>query len=429
MGTLPSAQPLPLSREPDFRRLWGGQAVSVLGSQVTAFALPVLAVVTLDADAGQLGMLRTLEFLPFVLLTLPVGLWLDRHRPRPAMLAANAVRAVVVGAVAIAGLLGSLQIPWLYGAVLVIGAATVVFDVAYLSYLPALVRREQLVQGNSHLAVSDSAAEVGGPGLAGLLVQAVSAPAALLVDAVSYLFSLLCLTRIRTPDRTPPRSAHGQTGLRRQVAEGLGVVAADRYLRVICLEAFTYNLFTQFGATLLVLYALDDLGLSAGQLGVYVGLGGLGAVAGSVLAPRVIRAIGFGPAFITGTALACAAPVLVPLATASTGLAGWLIAASSLLTGLGVTVSVIGSVTLRQTVSPDHLLGRVNAVMRLASYSALPLGALLAGAIASATSVRIALFIGAGGLVLPVLVLLLSPVRQLRTSFEAEPAQPTTAAP
>ena len=202
MGTLSSAQPLPLSREPDFRRLWGGQAVSVLGSQVTAFALPVLAVVTLDADAGQLGLLRTLEFLPFVLLTLPVGLWLDRHRPRPAMLAANAVRAVVVGSVAIAGLLGALQTPWLYGAVLVIGAATVVFDVAYLSYLPALVRRDQLVQGNSHLAVSDSAAEVGGPGLAGLLVQAVSAPAALLVDAVSYLVSLLCLARIRTPDRT-----------------------------------------------------------------------------------------------------------------------------------------------------------------------------------------------------------------------------------
>ncbi|MGL4177375.1 MAG: MFS transporter [Dermatophilaceae bacterium] len=420
---------LPLRREPDFRRLWAGQAVSVLGSEVTTFALPVLAVVTLGVGAGELSLLRTLEFVPFVLLTLPAGLWLDRHRPRPAMLAANAVRAVAIGGVALAGLFGALHISWLYAAVLVLGAATVVFDVAYLSYLPALVRRDQLVEGNSHLAVTDSAAQVGGPGLAGLLIQTISAPAALLVDAASYLVSLLTLSRIRTPDRPPRAHTDERVGLRRQVAEGLRVVTVDRYLRVICLEAFTYNLFTQFGATLVVLYALNDLGLSAGQLGVYLALGGLGAVAGSALTPLVIRAIGFGPAFIGGTALACAAPVLVPIATPTTDLAGVLIALSSLLTGLGVTVSVIGSVTLRQSIAPEHLLGRVNAVMRLASYSALPIGALLAGAIASATTVRTALFVGAAGLALPVLILVLSPVPRLRTSFDAEPAGDTAVAP
>jgi MFS family permease len=412
----------PLRRDHDFRRLWAGQAVSVLGSQVTAFALPVLAVTTLNADASEMSLLRTLEFLPFLLLTLPVGLWLDRHPARPAMLVANGVRAAAIAVVAIAGALGGLQMSWLYGAIMLVGAATVVFDVAYLSYLPALVRREQLVEGNSHLAVSDSAAEVGGPGLAGLLVQVASSPAALLVDAVSYLVSIFSLSRIRTPDRAPQGHAGKATSLRRQIRDGLQVVAGDRYLRVICVESFTYNLFTQFGATLLVLYALDELGLNAGELGLYMGLGGLGAVLGSAVAPRVIRAVGFGPAFIAGTALACAAPVLVPLATPGTVMAGPLVALSSMLTGLGVTISVIGSVTLRQSVAPERLLGRVNAVMRLASYGALPLGALLAGAIASATSVRTALFIGAAGLAIPVLVLMLSPVPRLRTAFDASPS-------
>jgi MFS family permease len=370
-----------------------------------------------------MSLLRTLESLPFLLLTLPVGLWLDRHPARPAMLVANGVRAAAISGVALAGALGALQMSWLYGAVMLIGAATVVFDVAYLSYLPTLVRREQLVEGNSHLAVSDSAAEVGGPGLAGLLVQVASAPAALFMDAASYLVSIFSLSRIRTPDRAPEGYEEEAATLRRQIRDGVEVVVADRYLRVICLESFTYNLFTQFGATLLVLYALDQLGLSAAELGLYMGLGGLGAVLGSAVAPRVIRAIGFGPAFIGGTALACAAPVLIPLATPATVMAGPLVALSSTLAGLGVTISVIGSVTLRQSVAPEHLLGRVNAVMRLASYSALPLGALLAGAIASATSVRAALFSGALGLAVPVLVLLFSPVPRLRTAFDARPSE------
>src|SRR5439155_25680381 len=227
--------------------------------------------------------------------------------------------------------------------------------------------------------------------------------------------------RVGPGDR--PRHEAPAAGLLAQVRTGLAAVLGNPYLRVICLEAFTYNLFSQFSAALVVLYALHALHLSVGALGLYVALGGLGAVAGSVVAPMVIRLVGFGPAFLAGTAVACAAPVLIPLAAPGSSLGGPLIAASYLLAGLGVTVSVVGSITLRQTAAPPGVLARVNAVMRLASYSALPLGAVLAGAIASTTSVRTALFVGAAGLTLPVLILLASPVPRLRASFQAAPAE------
>jgi MFS family permease len=413
-----------LRRNRDFVRFWTGQSVSMLGSQMTTFAVPVLAITTLGADAGDLGLLRTLEFLPFLFLTLPVGIWVDRHPARPPMIVANAARGVLIAAIAVAGLLGWLHLSWLAVAVLAIGACSVVFDVAYLSYLPTVVAREHLVEGNSALSVSSSTADVGGPGIAGGLIQVLGAPVVLLVDAVSFAVSVLTLARIRTKDAapvdTPPDAP--PAGLRRQVGDGIAVVLRDPYLRTISLEAFTYNLFVQFGETLVALYALTHLGLGAGTLGLCIGLGSIGGLAGAVAAPRVVRRFGFGPTFVTGTALGCAAPVLVPLAHGPA-----LIAVSYLVTGFGVTISVIGSVTLRQTVAPAHLLGRVNAVMRLASYTAIPLGSVAAAVVATAVGVRGALFVGAAGLLLPTLVLVFSPVPRLRDPFEAGKAGPLDA--
>ncbi|HEU4946176.1 MAG TPA: MFS transporter [Kribbella sp.] len=408
----------PLWQEPDFRRLWAGQTVSVLGGQVTLFALPVVAVLLLHADASGLALIRALEFAPFALLTLPVGLWLDRRAPRPAMLGANVVRALTIGAAALAGLTGNLTLALLCVIVFVLGAATVVFDLAYLSYVPALVRRDRLVEGNSKLAVSDSVAAVAGPGLAGLLIQAITPPAALLLDSLSYIASIVSLRRIRATDR-PPVAPPDEGDVLRRITEGIRAVARDRYLRVICVEAFSYNLFIQFGATLTVLYALRDLGLTATELGVYTGAGSIGAVAGSVFAPATIRLLGFGPTFVGGAVIACVAPVLVPLIPPGSPAAGPVVLSSYLLTGFGVTISVIGSVTLRQSVTPDHLLGRVNAAMRFVGYSALPLGAMLSGAVAAATSTRTALYVGAAALALPVLILAFSPVPRLRDPHQA----------
>jgi len=410
-------------RNRDFLWFWGGESVSMIGTQITTFAVPVLAITALGADAGQLSLLRTMEFLPFLFLTLPIGLWVDRHPPRPAMIAANLLRGVLIAVIAVAGLTGMLHLSWLAGALLLIGAATVVFDVAYLSYLPAVVRKDQLVDGNSKLSVSFSISEVAGPGVAGGLVQILTAPVTLLVDAFSYLVSVFSLTMIRTPDSSPVPDGEPEVGLRRQVADGLAVVARNPFLRTICLESFTYNFFVQFGETLVVLYALTELGLSAGMLGLCISVGSIGGLAGAVVAPRVVRRFGFGPTFVAGTALGCVAPVLVPLAGGSPLTSGMLIASAYLVTGFGVTISVIGSVTLRQTVAPPNLLGRVNAVMRLASYAAVPLGAIATGVVATAFGVRNGLFVGVAGLLLPTLILLFSPVLRLKDPFDAGPKE------
>ena len=404
----------PSRRDRDFLWFWGGQSVSLLGSQITSFAVPVLAITTLGAGAGQLSLLRTLEFLPFLILTLPAGLWVDRHPPRPAMITANLLRGVLIAAVAVAGITGLLHLSWLSVTLVLIGAGTVVFDVAYLSYLPAVVDRDRLVDGNSKLSVSASIADVAGPGLAGVLIQVLTAPVTLLADAVSYLISAGTLRAIRTPDRAPAGTEQPRAGMRRQVADGLAAVARNPYLRTICLESFTYNFFVQFTETLVALYALTELGLGVGLLGLCISVGSIGGLAGAVVAPRVVRRYGFGPAFVAGTALGCAAPVLIPLADGPPLLAGGTVAAAYLVTGFGVTISVIGSVTLRQTVAPAALLGRVNAVMRLAGYAAIPLGAAATGVVATAAGVRTGLLVGVAGLLLPTLILVLSPVLRLK---------------
>jgi len=257
-----------LWREPDFLKLWAGETVSLLGTQVSSLAVPLIAIGLLDVGASQLGLLRTAEFLPFIVLTLLAGTWVDRRRRRPLMVAANLLRAALLLVVPLLAWADRLELWHLYGVVAVMGVGAVVFDLAYLAYLPSLVRREHLVEGNSKLAVSASVAEVGGPGLAGLLVQALTAPVALLVDAVSYLASAVSLLAIRGREPEPaPTGRGGLRHLRGEIAEGLRVVLANRYLRAIAGEAFTYNLFVQFAETLFLLYAVRQLGYKPGAVG------------------------------------------------------------------------------------------------------------------------------------------------------------------
>jgi MFS family permease len=419
--------------EPDFLKLWAGQTVSLLGTQVSSLALPLTAIGLLDAGASQLGLLRTAEFLPFTLLTLLAGTWVDRRRRRPLMVTANLLRAALLLAVPLLAWADRLELWHLYGVVTLVGAGAVFFDLSYLSYLPSLVRREQLVEGNSKLAVSASVAEVGGPGLAGLLVQALTAPIAVLVDAASYVASAVSLLTIRAREPEPARVGRLRLhDLRGEIVEGLRVVLANRYLRAIAGEAFTYNLFVQFTETLFLLYATEQLRYQPGAVGLILSGAAVGGLLGSVLAPRVVGRVGFGSVFLWSTALACAAPLLVPLATGPRPLVTTMVGASFFLGGAGVTVAVVASTSLRQSITPDRLLGRMNATMRLASYAAIPLGSLLAGFLGSAIGLRSALLIGAAGFVLPVLFILLSPIpglSDLREAPEDAPQPPADEAP
>jgi Na+/melibiose symporter-like transporter len=416
-----------LWRHADFMKLWSGQTTSLAGTGLTTFALPYAAIAVLGAGPEQLGLLRAAGWLPFVFLSLLVGIWVDRHRRLPVMVAANLIRAALIALVPLLDFAGVLRIWQLYAIVLLVGVGTVFFELAYLSYLPSLVEREQLVEGNSKLGASESAADVAGPGLAGLLVQVFRAPIVLLFDAVSYVVSAVLLLAIRTGEAGPEGrgEARGLRALRTDLSDGLRTVFGNVYLRVIALEGFTYNFFLQFYEVLILYYATRNLRLQPSAVGLILSCGSLGGLLGAVVAPKVVARLGFGPTFFWGTAVGCAAPILVPLAAGPRSLIGAVLACAYFVLGVGVSISIISSISLRQSVTPGELLGRMNAAMRTSTYTAVPLGALVAGVLGSERVLgpRLALVVGGIGLLLPAVIIRLSPIPRLRELAPEAPAQ------
>ena len=410
-----------LWRHRDFRKLWAGETVSLFGSEVTELALPLVAVLVLDADAGQMGLLAAARFAPFLLVTLPAGAWVDRRRRRPVLVASNLGRALLVGLVPLLAGLGLLGMGHLYGIAFAVGVLTVLFDVAYQSYLPSLVDRDQLVEGNSKLQASASAARVGGPGLGGLLVQLIGAPRTLLVDAASYLVSAASLLAIRGREPAPATNAGGVSGVgfRQEVAEGLRVTYRNPVLRAMAGLAATYNFFSQVIEALLVLYATRELGLSAGLIGLIVASGSVGALVGAALTGRLERRLGVGPSLILAVVVECAALLLVPIASGPAPLAAGLLGLAFAGNGFGLGLSNVLAVSLRQAVTPDRLLGRMNASYRFLTYGAIPLGALLGGALGELLGLRTAVAVGAVGSLLTVPWALLPPLPRIRQMPEA----------
>lgn len=287
----------------------------MLGSQITALAIPLLAVITLEASAFEVGLLALAASLPAPIVGLVAGVWTDRVRRRPILAAADIGRAVLLGTIPLAALFGMLEVPYLCAVVLLVGLLGTWFDVAHASLLPSLVRQEQLVEGNSKLEVSRSGALIAGPGLAGVLIQAITAPVAILIDACSYVVSALLLLRIRVTESLPDR-----TGLRRPVwqeaREGLGAVVHNRMLASMALSLSVFNLFSNMLSSLFVLFAVRDLGLDPSALGLIFAIGSAGVPIGAAAAGRVARTIGIGPAIIWGAVISGLALLLVPLAGA-----------------------------------------------------------------------------------------------------------------
>lgn len=424
----------------DFRKLWTAQTVSVFGSEVSELALPLAAVLVLDASPGQVGLLGTARFAPFLMVSAFAGVWLDRHRRRPVMIGADLIRAGLLAAVVVAAFTGTLAMWHLYVTGFAIGTMTVLFDTAYLSYVPSLLSGPRLVAGNSRLGMSSSAAEVGGQGIGGGLVQLLTAPGALAVDAASYVLSAAALARIHAPEPPPdvqrvgaesrrPSSRGAAVGqLRRDVAEGLGVVLRDPRLRALVGEAGTFNFFEQAFVTVFLVYAVRELQLGAGVLGTLIGVGSVGALLGAAAAPRAAEWLGLGRSLLIAMAVGNTAPLLVLAVPAGglTGLGVAILTVSFLVKGFGVGLSVVHTVSLRQTVTPPGLLSRMHASYRLLSYGPLPLGAALGGLLAERIGLRGALVVAVLGLPLATLWVALSPVPRLRT-LPDPPAPPDSA--
>lgn len=399
-----------LLRDPDFRRLWTADALSQLGSRISVLAVPLVAVTTLNASAFEVSLLRTLGMLPYLLFVLQAGAWCDRMRALPVLIAADLGCAVVFGSVPIAAAFGVLTIWWLLAAVTVAGLFSVFFDVSYQTYLPRLLRREDVVEGNAKLQTNLSVAAVAGPGAAGLLIQAFGGPVAILADALSFLWSALWLRRIRVVEPRPAPVA--QPHLRREIAEGLRLVAGQPILRAIALSGTMAGIFQSIQMAVSVVFLSREVHLSPGVIGLLSTTTLLGAVLGAMSARRL--GARFGPArtlWVSG--LLCGVSFLLFPLTGSGIALGFYVAAGF---GASFTIIVLNvhSTSFQQQVTPEGLRGRVNATMRFLHFGVIPLGSLLGGGLATTIGLRAALWVSGVGMVGMGLCLVFSPLRRLR---------------
>lgn len=402
-----------LWRHPDFLKLWAGETISLLGSQITLLALPLTAVLALHANAVQMGLLSAVQMSPFLLVGLFAGVWVDRLRRRPVLIAADIGRFVLLLVIPAAARLGMLHMEELYLIAFLVGTLTVFFDVAYQSFLPTLVGRESLVEGNSKLEVSESGARVAGPSLAGTLVGLVTAPLAIAADALSFLVSALFLGWIHNSEAEPTAAEPGQ-GLWRQIGEGLGFVLGQPLLRAITATTTTGNLFQSMVTAIFVLYATRNLGIGPGLLGLIYGGGNIGFLLGAFFVGHIAARIGVGTTLAGAVLLMGLAVLLIPLASGPLfAVVAVLIAARAVL-GFGSTLYNVNQVSLRQAITPDRLQGRMNASVRFMTWGVMPLGSLAGGALGTVLGLRATLLIAALGGLLAVLWLWFSPVRTLK---------------
>jgi MFS family permease len=414
-----------LWRQPDFVKLWTGHTISRFGSEISQLAIPLTAVLVLDASPSQMGLLAAIEFSPFLLLSLFAGVWVDRLPRKRILLVGDFGRAILLASIPLAAIAHVLRIEQLYVVGFCTGVLALFFDVADQAFLPALVSRDHLVEGNSKLEVSRSVAQILGPGVAGALVQIVTAPIAVAVDAASFIASVLCILPIRAPE--PPRARRDAPGaVVNDIKEGLAVVLGNPLLRSIAGCTGTSNLFGNAMMAILVLYMTRQLGLEPALQGVIFAASGPGALLGALFAGRLAKSIGLGKTILGSVALFGIASLLIPLARGPVPLVVAMLIVANFVNGFSNPVYNINQVSLRQAITPDRLQGRMNASMRFIVWGTIPIGSLLGGWLGEAIGLWPTLVVAVVGQFIAPLWVLLSPVRTLREQpqpvVEAVPA-------
>ncbi|MBN6041610.1 MFS transporter [Amycolatopsis sp. 195334CR] len=409
-----------LWRHADFRRLWAGDTASQLGAFVGHTVLPLLAATVLAASPFEMGVLTAAETLAFLLIGLPAGAWVDRIRRRPLMLRADFARAALLLSVPLAWWAGVLTLTQLVVVALLTGVCTVFFDVAYQSYLPSLVGRDQLLEGNAKLQSSQSVSQVVGPGIGGGLAQLLGPANAVLMTGLGFLTSALCLLRIRRTEPEP--EPHENPKLTAQIAEGLRFVFGNRTLRAITSATATANFANGVFLAVEMLFLTRTLGLSAAAVGVLLAAGGAGSVLGALTSGLVNRRIGQARAIWLIPLLTWPAHLLVPLAAP-----GWRLGfavVGLVVFGYGVIVYNVAQVSYRQAICPDRLLGRMNASVRFVVWGVLPLGSMLGGVLGEFAGIRNTLWVAGALEALAVVWVLASPLRRMRDIPDVPAAVP-----
>ena len=417
-----------LWRHSDFLKLWSAETVSQFGTQFSALALPLAAVIVLHASVFEVAALNVVEFLPFVLVSLPAGVWVDRLPRRPILVVGDVARALLLLSIPIAYAFDALTIWQLYAVGFLVGIATVFFDVAYQSYLPALVDRHELVDGNSKLEISRSGAQLGGPGLAGLIVQWLSAPVAIMFDVASFIGSALFILSIRRQEHVAKVATHEGRRMRREIGEGLRYVFSHPYLKYIAACTASFNFFSSLVSAVLLVYAVRVLDLSPALIGLAFTLGNVGALAAAFTAGRFSRSFGVGRTIIGTSVLG--GPMFLLLPFAPHGVAALsIIGPAMLVFSFTNVVYNVTQVSLRQTITPARIQGRMNSVMRFIVWGTIPLGGLVGGGLGSWIGLKETLIVGGIGCCLPFLTVVFSPVRSIREMPEPVEDEVTVLAP
>jgi len=415
-----------LWKHPDFLRLWAGQTVSVFGSLITHATLPFIAALLLDASALQMAGLAAAGMAPSVLVAMHAGVWVDRLRRRPVMIAADLLRAAIIITIPIAFWFDALHIAHLYVVALGSGVLTIFFDVAYQSYLPTLVSRDELLEGNSKLTASASVSEFAGFSVSGWLVQVFNGPVALLIDAATFVGSAFSLGAIRSPE-PPPIPAAERTSVREEAVDGLRTVMRAPVLRALALtQAFAAFGFGVFAA-LYTLFVTRGLGFEPALLGVIYGIGGISSLLGALFAQRAARRWGVGPAMCAGVTM-MGVSMLFIAAAPEAGVIGAVLLIAQQISGDGMyTVYDVNAVSLRQSMVDDRMLGRVNAFMRMLELAFTLTGVLLGGVIGEFVGLRAAMTLSACFVITGGVLLILSPARGIRSAPAVAPLEPGSA--
>jgi MFS family permease len=417
---LPARAPRPggLWRNGDFLRLWSAQGVSAVGSQVTLLALPLTALLVLHAKPYQVALLATVASLPTLALGIPAGVWLDRVRRRPVMIAADLGCAAMLASGPVAYALGILTLPHLYVVALVNGSLSVLFEIASQAYLPSVVPRLQLMEANARFEASRVIAWSTGPSAGGGLISLVTAPVALLADAASFVASAFLIGSISKPEERMLTTHVDASERRRELREGARYVLGHRYLRPLLLAHALANFALGLVWAIVIVYAVSELGLTAAVLGVVLSLGQIGGFAGAVFGRRVAKRLGVGWTVVT--ALLLFGPATLLLALASTSAAIIFLGLGWILENLARALYSVSATSIRQALVPDRLRARATGFTTTAGTGAFPVGTAIGGALAGALSLRQAMLVGAVIGFLPFIPVAVSPVRSLRGLPESD---------
>jgi MFS family permease len=401
----------------NFYLLWYGQTVSLFGSQISVIAVPLTAVTFLNATSWQMGILQALGSLPFFLFSLFVGVWIDRSKRKPFLLYTNIISALLLLTIPLLYFLGILHMHHLYIIIFLTATASMIFELAYLSYMPSIVTTKQIAQANSKLEASRSISSIAGPSLAGWLISILTAPFAIIIDALSFIISSVLIDFIKSNEQVQPSKSQN---LFQSIKEGLVIILKEPIFKSITFSTAILNFCGSAFGAVYILYLVKSLEISSFYLGLVLGVGSVGALLGSFVTNQLIVRLGIGKSLIVSCLMIVSGSIVVPLIPIHVNLyvKFLLLCLGQLFSTIGSTIYFITQVSLRQTITPNHLLGRVNASNRFVSRGFMPLGAFIGGILGSWISIRITLLIFGFGFVLSAIILLLSPVAKLKEMTE-----------